>query len=196
MSDTAGDEARTGLHVASPVLRALVETVAEGTDAPAAWLVARDGDRLRVVAAAGEETNALIGQSVAEGEGVAGYVVASGQPLALTGRSGDARLGEGIAALSGHRPTTVLCVPCVGDETVAGAIEAIDKRGGGAFTFDDVELATLLARIGGAALVDAAGDRIVSSPAELARELERLAAAAPARYAVVAGVLDALLSHG
>ena len=195
MSDVGGQDARAELHVAPAVLQVLVDTVAEGTDAPAAWLVARDGQRLRVVAAVGEGTRALVGQSVAEGEGVAGYVVASGQPLALTAQTGDPRLGEGIAALSGRQPTTVLCVPCVGDETVMGAIEAVDKRSG-AFTFDDVELATLLARIGGAALTDATAARIAPDPAELTRELERLAATDPGRYVVVAGVIDALLSHG
>lgn len=183
------------LHVASAVLQALVDTVLEGTDALAVWLVARDGQRLRVLAAAGDGTHGLIGQSVGEGEGVAGYVVASGQPLALTAQAGDPRLAEGIPALSGRRPATVLCVPCFGQEAVAGAIEAVDKRGG-AFNFDDVELAGLLARIGGAALADAASDRVIPSPAELTRELERLAAADAARYAVVASVLEELLSHG
>jgi GAF domain-containing protein len=196
MTVGGGGDRGAEIHVASPVFQALVDTVAEGTDALVAWMVARDGGRLRVVAAVGEATHGLIGQSVGEGDGIAGYVVASGQPLALTGSSRDPRLAEGVASLIGRRPGTVLCVPCLGAESVVGAIEAVDKRGSGAFTFDDVELAGLLARIGGAALADTSNDRAVRSPAELARDLERLAAAEPARYAVVAEVLESLLSYG
>jgi GAF domain-containing protein len=185
------------MNVSAPVLQALVDAVVDGTEAAAGWLVAREGDRLRVVAASGDGVQDLVGASVGDGEGTAGFVVASNQPLALNapGR-GDARLSAGVNALAGRTPNAVLCVPCATVDAVVGALEVVDKLGGGTFTFPDIELATLLAAVGAAALVDGATTRSVSSPAELARDLARLAEVDPVRYAAVAGALDALLANG
>jgi len=177
-----------------PVLHALVRAVTDVTGASAGWLLARAGDELEVVAAQGSEAAAVLGARVTAGAGTAGYVVASGQPLALSGAADDPRLAEGVPALMGRQPATVLCVACEVGDDVVGALEVIDKAGGGAFSFDDVELATLLAGIAGTALV-ARGASVpdVPAPAELAAGLHRLADADPPQYAAVAAALDALL---
>lgn len=179
-----------------PVLAAIVKAAADVTGATAGWVVGVDGDRLAVRALAGDAPESLVGTHVAAGAGAAGYVVASGQPLALASRAGDPRAAEGLAAALGRLPGSVLCVPCETEEAVVGALELIDKVGGGSFSFDDVELATLLAGIAGAALAapvaGAAGVPAPPSPAELAAGLARLASEAPARYAAVAEVVVAL----
>ena len=58
-------------------------------------------------------------------------------------------------------------------------LEIVDKADGAMFSFDDVELATLIAGVAGVALDDAQCDRRPRSPGpdELAGELRRLAAA-------------------
>ena len=88
----------------------------------------------------------------------------------------------------------MLCVPC-GDDQVLGALELINKDGGGSFSFDDIEIATLLAGIAGAALSSDATARSVATPRELASQLEVIATQDPARYAAIAGVLDQLLDR-
>ncbi len=152
-------------------------------------------DELRVVAAGGDQPGTLIGRTTPAGEGSAGFVVASGQPLALAGH-GDERLRRGMAAIIGRELASVLSVPCVSNETVVGALELVDKEGGQAFSFDDVELTTILAGIAGVVLAQGAHRPDVPTPSELAGDMERLAAADPDRYAAVAPVLSALLSHG
>ena len=74
-----------------------------------------------------------------------------------------------------------------------GALELIDKEGTSRFTFDDVEIVTLLAGIAAAALAAAAPATVLPSPSELAADLQRLATADVRRYAAVAGALTALL---
>jgi GAF domain-containing protein len=182
---------------ASAVLQAIVEAATEATAATDGWILAARDDRLHVLAAAGDRPGQVLGASVPAGEGTAGYVVASGQPLALAPRRDDARAAAGVSRLNGLQPTSVLCVPCADEDSVAGALEVVDKAGGGRFSLDDVELATLLGGIAGAALVEITGSAAgVPSPAELAGGLERLAGAEPARYAALAATVSALLDRG
>jgi GAF domain-containing protein len=182
---------------ASAVLQAIVDAATEATAASEGWILAPRYDRLHVLAAAGDRPGQLMGATVPVGEGTAGYVVASGQPLALSPRADDARATSGVAALLGLHPASVLCVPCQGDDSIAGALEVVDKAGGGRFSLDDVELATLLGGIAGAALTEITGSAsAVPSPAELAGGLERLAGAEPARYTALAAAVSALLDRG
>jgi GAF domain-containing protein len=87
----------------------------------------------------------------------------------------------------------VLCVPC-GDDEIVGALELVDKAGGAAFSFDDVELATLLAGIAGVAIEARADGPAAPSARELASGLERLAATDAARYDTVARAVAALVA--
>lgn len=178
-----------------PVLDAVVQAAVQMTGAAAGWLVVDHDDRLQVVAIAGEGTQAILGRTVPSGSGAAGFVVASGQPLALAGSSDEARLAEGVPALLGRISRAVLCVPCADDNAVLGALELVDKNAGARFTFDDVEIATVLAGIGAAALSRALPLSSAPSPAELAGDLQRLAAIDPNRYHAVATALDALLAN-
>ena len=181
------------------MLHAIVKAAVDVTAAAGGWILGREGGRLRVRAAAGVEidTARLDGLTIDEGSGTAGFVIASGQPLALSARADDPRLAEGVAGHLGRRPSTVLCVACEAGDDVVGALEMVDKAGGAAFSFDDVELATLLASIGAVALV--ATDHTpaaVASPASLGTDLHRLADTDPARYAVVASAVGVLLDRG
>lgn len=179
------------------MLQAIVDATADATVASEGWILAPRGDRLQVMAAAGDRPGRLLGASVPASEGTAGYVVASGQPLALAPRPDDPRAASGVAGLLGLHPASVLCVPCTGDDTIAGALEVVDKAGGGRFSLDDVELATLLGGIAGTALAELTGAASrVPAPAELAGDLERLADTEPARYAALAAAVSALLDRG
>jgi GAF domain-containing protein len=178
----------------NPVLQAVVGAAVGATPASRGWVLALHDGELRVVAAVGEGAGDLIGVDV-PGGGTAGFVASSGQPIALAPRSDDARLAEGVIALLASRPTSILSVPCGGDDVV-GVLELVDKAGGGPFSFDDVEMATLLAGIAGAALEAPGGEVAARPPAEIGAELGRLASADPEAYARLATVVDALLSRG
>jgi GAF domain-containing protein len=178
-----------------PVLDSVVEAAVHATGAAAGWLVGGNGDGQRVVAADGEGTREFLGRPVGPGEGVAGFVVASGQPLALSTLGNDPRLRGGVEALRGTLPASVLCVPCLSDDAVVGALELVDKRAGGAFTYDDLELVTLLAGVAGAALAADRGAGPVPSPAELGADLEQLLAIDGRRYRAVAAVVSGLIAN-
>lgn len=181
--------------VARPVLDAIVATAVDVTAASVGWLLKADDetDALVVVAAAGGESpHARVGTRV-QLSGVAGLVISSEQPAAIdTPPSDTSNVGAG--GLDGN-PAGVLAAPC-GDDEVVGVLEVARPEGSGPFTVDDVEEVTLLARIAGAALdeLDEA-TATVPSPAELARDLEGLAAREPTRYAAVARMIEAVLGQ-
>lgn len=179
-----------------PVLDAVLRAALDATAAIRGWVVARDGERLRVVAAAGvDEPGRLLDRETDAHAGTAGLVTASGQPMAIVPREGDPTVAQGVAGMVGVVPQAVLCVPC-GDDEVLGAIELVDKHGGGGFTFDDVEVATLLAGVAGAALATREPARAGPTAAELAATLTRLEHDDPGYYATVAPLVSALLDRG
>jgi len=176
------------------VIQAVLASAIGATGAGAGWVLAIRGDQLAVIAAIG--VDGLVGTEVSADVGTAGFVVTSGQPLAIAARAGDARLSEGVFSLLDELPTSILSVPCSSAERTVGALELIEKMGGGRFTFDDVELATLLAGIAAAAIEECGNEVSVRPPAELASDFRRLASSDPVEYARVASLVEAILARG
>ena len=133
------------------VLQAIARAALDATGAEASWVLSLEGERLRAVGASGPGTADLRGSELPVSEGTAGYVVSSGQPMAIVPRAADARLADGNGNRLGLVPVSILCVPCHYGDAVVGALELVDKAGGVPFSFDDVELVTLLGSIVGAA---------------------------------------------
>jgi GAF domain-containing protein len=186
-------------HVPRPLLQAIVTAAVDATAAGAGWIASVvDGTDLAAVAvASGDPTivDRVLWHRTGLGSGAAGMVVQSGQPIAL-GASGSTTIDPWASALLGRDPTSLVCVPCHDDDQPVGALQLVDRVGGGPFTFDDVEIATLLAPIAGAALAEGAGAASrVASPAQLGADLGRLADADPARYAAIAQAVAALVAQ-
>ena len=130
-----------------PVMQAVLRACIEGTTATAGWVV-RGGASPHVVEASFSSPEI---RAVELESSLAAMVLASGSPAALT----DIRASHGFALeerVLGAQPRALLCVPCVDAEgQVVAAIELADPDGD-SFTFDDIELVTLLAGVGAAAL--------------------------------------------
>jgi GAF domain-containing protein len=127
--------------------------------------------------------------------GSAGYVFSSGQPLAVHLVGADPAPWAGIHPLTGRAPESILAVPCVSGVELVGVLELIDKTT--AFSYDDVELATLLGGIAGVAITEATDLGIaVADPQELGRELVELWTDDPVRYARLAMEIGWLLADG
>jgi len=127
---------------------------------------------LEIVAARGLEPE-LRREVVRLGQGIAGTVAVTGQPLLLPG-------AVDIGRFAGHIPKSrkiysAICVPLrVGGETIG--ILSVDKmRPGGAFTENDLKLATLFAETAALAIMNA---RHVGESNRRAVEVEMLRGAA------------------
>jgi transcriptional regulator with GAF, ATPase, and Fis domain len=140
--------------VAAPVkdrdeLRAIVEAAASVLDAEAAALFLLDEERdlLRFEVALGGRASLLEDATLPVGEGLAGYVAQTGQPLAVSNVEEDARFAASFAQKLDYVPKNLLCVPMVlGDRTV-GVLEMLDKRGGAPFGVRDIATLGHFARL-------------------------------------------------
>jgi GAF domain-containing protein len=182
-----------------PLLQTIVRSAVDATAARAGWLaVPVDGTQLAIVAAAAPSdptlVDRLLWQRTAVAGSAGGLVMQSGQPVALGG-SAAGRTDNWAETLLGRSPSAVVCVPCSDEEQPVAVLELIDKSGGGAFNFDDVELAAVLASIAGAAISEGVGGAMIPTPAQLSADLNRLASADPDRYAAVAAAVVALVSQ-
>ena len=175
-----------------PTLYALVQAAVEATGADRGWLLAitdeSDAGSFVVAAAFGHGGAASLVGIPRERRGFAGFAFASGQPAALQPRADDVdNFGAGGAD---GVPRSLLAVPCVANEAL-GVLELVDAVGG-SFGFDDVETASLLADIAGAALAEPMSTWEPPSPERLAVLLSSLAMRDPSRYAEVARFVEAM----
>jgi GAF domain-containing protein len=79
-------------------------------------------------------------------EGIAGWVVMTGEPIAVSDVSHDPRFARDFARSTGYVPASILAVPLIVGEDVEGVLEVLDKASAASFGLDDMELLSLFAR--------------------------------------------------
>ncbi|HEX8026510.1 MAG TPA: GAF domain-containing protein, partial [Candidatus Limnocylindrales bacterium] len=117
------------------ILRSVVDAAAVLIRAEAASIALYDPATNRLVfrVAAGEHGQGVVGLSIELGEGVAGYVFASGEPLAIGETTVDPRFQREAAERTGYVPRSLLAVPLADDAGTIGVLEVLDRRDGSPF---------------------------------------------------------------
>ena len=87
-----------------------------------------------------------VGLAFAAGEGIAGYVFTTGQPLAVADVASDPRFDRAAAERTGYVPRSILAVPLLDDAGSIGVLEVLDRRGDQGFGLRDLDLASVFAR--------------------------------------------------
>jgi GAF domain-containing protein len=90
------------------------------------------------VAGQGEET--LIGQRFPASAGIAGWVLASRQPLVLEDVASDPRFARSIAAGTGYVPSGLMAAPLLADEDAIGVLQVLDRPQRAVFSLGELEL--------------------------------------------------------
>ncbi len=105
-------------------------------------------DHLRYVAASGRGAEAIVGTELPLARGLAGYVAASGQALAIDEPASDPRFARDVAERTGYVPQTLLLVPVVGRTgSAVGVLTVLDRT---VSTVDALELGYGIRPLGGA----------------------------------------------
>lgn len=138
------------------VLRQILELIARGLDAEAASILINDpeGGGLVFALSLTPELSSLRGCRLAPGQGIAGWVVQSGQPVCVNDVHNDPRWYEGVDAVVGFQTRSLLCAPLKHHGRIIGVIEIINKRTGN-FTTSDLSLLEAASSIIAAALENA-----------------------------------------
>ena len=118
------------------------------------------------VADGGVASGVLRHMTLAVGEGIAGTVAATGEPIVVRDAETDPRVARRVDAQTGFRTRSILCVPIRFRGRVTGVIQVLNKHAG-TFTEQDREVLELIAAEAGVAIENA---RIYATLEERVRE--------------------------
>jgi GAF domain-containing protein len=129
------------------LLRSITAAARELFDAAACSLALLDEaqETLTFHVASGAGAQAVVGQRVPVDRGIAGWVVSSGQPVAVADVARDPRFAADVAESTGYVPGSVLAMPLQTDREVLGVIELLDQRADAPAGRRDMELLGLFA---------------------------------------------------
>lgn len=110
-----------------------------------ASVLVRDGEQgdLRFLSATGKVADQLLGMHVPAGKGIAGFVLMSGQPMAVSDVGEDSSFYAEVDRATGYSTQTILATPLRFKDEIIGVLEFINRRGEPPFTpFTSDELDT------------------------------------------------------
>jgi len=111
------------------LLRSLTETARRlfGAAACSLALLSEDESELLYTIAAGEGADDVTGLRIPTSQGIAGWVVQSGQPIAISDLANDPRFSRELAEQTGYVPQTILAVPVETPQRMLGVISLLDR---------------------------------------------------------------------
>jgi GAF domain-containing protein len=111
------------------LLRSLTETARRlfGAAACSLALLSEDESELLYTVAAGEGAEDVTGMRISSSQGIAGWVVQSGQPIAISDLTSDPRFSRDTAERTGYVPQAILAVPVETPHRILGVISLLDR---------------------------------------------------------------------
>jgi GAF domain-containing protein len=111
------------------LLRSLTETARRlfGAAACSLALLTEDESELVYTVAAGQGADDVTGMRIPASHGIAGWVVQSGQPIAISDVAADPRFSREQAEQTGYIPQAILAVPVETPERLLGVISLLDR---------------------------------------------------------------------
>jgi GAF domain-containing protein len=111
------------------LLRSLTETARRlfGAAACSLALLSEDDSELVYTIAAGEGAEDVTGIRIPSSQGIAGWVVQSGQPIAVSDLASDPRFSRETAEQTGYVPQAILAVPVESPQRLLGVISLLDR---------------------------------------------------------------------
>lgn len=142
-------------------------------EAGALFLLEPDG-ALRAAVATGPGGAALRGLRLGPGEGLAGWVARTAEPALVDEAGSDPRVAQRVDLATQHQTRSLAAAPVMLEGRVLGVLEAVNPRGGGRFSPEDLPALQALGVLAGTAIesaraVGALQERNRSLSAELAR---------------------------
>ncbi|HAH05058.1 MAG TPA: hypothetical protein DCM05_00810 [Elusimicrobia bacterium] len=130
------------------LLELILAKALEALDAERGSLMLLDeaGEHLQVKVVSGIKMDETRSVRIPKGEGIAGQVAQTGEPLIVNEGSQDPRFKSFARNEESERKVrTLLCVPLKMGESVLGCINAVNKKSGEPFSEDDMKLLAVLA---------------------------------------------------
>jgi GAF domain-containing protein len=174
------------------LLNGIVEAARRLFDAGASSILILDHETDELVFEAATGGGEVINMRIPSHRGIAGWVMMTGEPIAVGDVRRDPRFASDFAKSTGYMPQSIMAAPLIVGEDVEGVIEVLDKRNSASFGLDDMELLGLFARpaaigVEQARLVTSIGRALVAELGRIAAENGNGAAAQAAEAALSDG---------
>ncbi|MBW1782954.1 MAG: GAF domain-containing protein [Deltaproteobacteria bacterium] len=127
----------------------------------------------------GHETHTFREIRMKMGEGIAGWVARTGEPLIVPDTEKDTRFSPKIDLITGFKTRSIIALPIRNKGRLTGVLELVNKLGGDPFNQEDLEFLTIAANQIGIAMVNAKlyerlQERFDLTQAELKKAQEQL----------------------
>jgi signal transduction protein with GAF and PtsI domain len=125
------DVARLMTDPLTSSIRDLLAVSAAQLNSEEASVLIRDGDGgdLRFLVATGKVADRLTGVRIPAGKGIAGFVMSSGQPMAVTDVGEESTFYAEVDRQTGYSTQTILATPLRHDGEVIGVLEYVNRLG-------------------------------------------------------------------
>ena len=156
------------------LLEVIIDTATRMMEAKASSLLLLDEKthKLYFKVATGEKRDQVRQFEVKVGEGIAGYVAQTGEPLLIPDVRKDPRWDKKISESVGFKTTSIACVPLKADNKIIGVFEIIDKEDGSPIREDDMKMLSVIADMASMAIVNARKiDRVQKENRDLRQEI-------------------------
>jgi class 3 adenylate cyclase/GAF domain-containing protein len=151
------------------VLTYTIEIISGLINVEAGSLLLREGDELVFKVAIGKTGESLKGLRIKMGQGVVGWVAATGEPMMVQDSTDNPHFYRGLDEATGFITRNLLCIPMIVGGRTIGTIELINKVTG---TFNDEDL-NILKSVASSAAIAIENSRLYSKSINIAKR-ERL----------------------
>jgi GAF domain-containing protein len=138
--------------------QALLQAVADtaraifGAAATSIFLLDDESGELVFEAISGVGSGELVGRRFPAGTGIAGSVLATGEPVIVERVLEDPRFAREMAESTGYQPTSLMAVPLVAGDRSLGVLEVLDREARSRSALEGLELLGLFAEQAAAGL--------------------------------------------
>jgi GAF domain-containing protein len=135
-----------GVVAGEDLHRALLQSIVEtaraifGAKAASVFLVDEETGELVFEAVAGEGSDELLGRRLPAGTGIAGWVLATRQPLAVEDVTGDPRFARDAAESTGYVPKGLMAVPLLHEDDALGVLSVLDRPKDARFSLAEMDV--------------------------------------------------------
>jgi GAF domain-containing protein len=119
-------------------------------------LLTEDEEQLEFVMATGAGAEMVREMRIPAGQGIAGWVVMSGQAIAVDDVAADPRFAAGVAQTTGYVPHSILAMPLETERRILGVIEVLDRAHRVTTGIGEMEVLSLFARLAALAIESSA----------------------------------------
>ena len=123
-----------------------------GAAASSVFLLDEEAHELVFQSVSGQGEGYLVGRRFPAGSGIAGWVLASGEPMVVDDLTANPRFARDLAETTRYVPRSLMAAPLVYHEQMLGVLEVLDPAPQCRSNLDDLDLLALFARQAAAAL--------------------------------------------